>query len=161
MSYIFSAEQIWADIEYRGKSVSKEFVKLTDYKELEADRLTMCESAEKLIKANVMLKALMEDDKNKNKELEAGQSDLTLAYMTGQASNVKAKRLVWEDGEDSFIQCENAVFLYVEEDGFLGINSWQGDELYRKKLTSIDEAKQAAQKWYDNYVSEFIKENCT
>jgi len=72
----------------------------------------------------------------------------------------KAKTLVWDeddDGHKSTIMKGAIDLNYV--DNLLRVIDYNGHILYKETIASIDEAKQAAQEWYDNYVAEFIWEN--
>lgn len=88
---------------------------------------------------------------------EIAEKDKRIAELEA-AAKPKAKRLVWEEESQVHIAGSGKVSFIATKEELL-VQYPEGRKSCNK-YRSVDEAKQSAQEWYDNYVSEFIKENC-
>ncbi len=119
-------------------------------------------------------------------ELEAEQAKLKKAYAAAEENRVtlnqhiaeleakqpKAKTLVWEGNSIDQHKCSLGIFefsiLERSRDTILECIKYVSLSVYMNgayvhgldNITDAKTAKQAAQEWYDNYVANFIKENC-
>ena len=75
----------------------------------------------------------------------------------------KAKRLVWEEfkgnANNLIIDNGSVNMLIYTLTNHLCIRVFN-QLIWDGEFDDVEQAKQAAQDWYDNYVAEFIKENC-